>query len=553
MVLYFAAYNGLLRWFLIVIVEDFLTFRVSRMDAEIQLSGSFFVKVRTFAIVCGCVVAFGLVSLLRARPATQTKPARVPQVLTASLPSSNPQTGNSTSSAHPAEATAAVTVHPETPGRAIPARFLGLSYEAPVLAHHYFEVRNKAFRHLLANLGTGVLRFGGNSVEFTYWSRHGEIKEPKARATLHPKDLNRLFKFSKKTRWPVILGLNLGHYDPKMAAAEAVYAVKHGKSHLLALEIGNEPDLFMHNGLRPSTWGYADYLKQFKAYVKAIRARTPNAPISGPTTCCSAGKKWYPHFLAAENSQLMMATFHNYPMWGYRHLPRSSPHYPTVRRLLSPKLMNKVAMEVHKLVQGAREYHLPFRMAEANSDSHDAGVNGLSNVFGAALWGADYCFTLAEQGSVGVNFHGGFRPRIYFSPIVISHGRYTVQPLYYGMLLFHAATPGRLVPVTVRTHANVTAYGVLAPDGEVHLVLINKDERTPVDVQIAGLASYHHAAVLRLTAPSIKARTGITFGEHPVGPDGRWSPGPPQQVARNGEAFHLQLPAASAALVNFRR
>jgi hypothetical protein len=150
-----------------------------------------------------------------------------------------------------------------------------------------------------------------------------------------------------------------------------------------------------------------------------------------------------------------------------------------------------------------------------------------------------------------VNFHGGFH-HVPFSPILISHGQYAAQPLYYGMLLFHAATPGRLVPVNVHTQANVTAYSVLAPDGELHVVLIDKDERASVDVRIAGLATYHQVAVLRLTAPSINARSGITFGGRSVDPDGRWSPGPAKQVGQTGEVFRLQLPAASAALVNFR-
>jgi hypothetical protein len=343
-------------------------------------------RIRTFAIVCGCVIAFGVLSVAGPQAATQAEPAAVSRLLKAGLLASNVhQAGNSAPASSPAANTAEVTVHPETPGRTIPPGFLGFSYEAPVLAKDYFEFRHKGFVNLLANFATGVLRFGGNSVEFTYWSRDKTVKEPKERAVLDPQDLNRLFEFSKQVGWPVILGLNLGHYDPRMAADEAAYAVKRGGSDLLALEIGNEPDLFMHNGLRPSTWNYADYLRQFKAYVQTIRARTPDAPISGPTTCCRAGRKWYPHFLETEAPQLVMATFHNYPLGASPHLPRSSPRYPTIERLLSPKSMNGVADEVLELVQDARAHHLPFRMAEANSESYDGGVDGLSNVFAAAL------------------------------------------------------------------------------------------------------------------------------------------------------------------------
>jgi len=475
------------------------------------------IKAFIFALLLACVIGFTLRG--DARPATAT--------------------------------TAEVTVHPEQPGRAIPRDFLGFSYEAPVLARDYFDVHNRELRNLLANLGNGVLRFGGNSVEFTYWSRKGKVQIPKARAVLTPKDLNRLFAFSKKTGWPVMLGLNLGHFDPKMAAAEAAYAVKHGKRHLLALEIGNEPDLFMDNGQRPSTWGYKDFRKEFDAYFHAIRSRTPGAPISGPVTCCKAGRKWFPHFLQDEDSRLVMATFHNYPMSASRTLSPNSPRYPTITRMLSPELMAGVAKEIHQLALDAHEHHLPLRMAEVNSAS-SGGKNGVSNVFAAALWGADYSFTLAEQGAAGLNFHGGFHCGGY-TPICISQGHYAAQPLYYGMLLFHAATPGRLVPVKVQTKANVTAYGVVANNGTLHLVLINKDGKTPVQVRISGVGSYSHADLLRLTAATLDARTGITLGGSPVGPEGNWTPRPAQNVERKGASFLLWLPAASAAVMTFHK
>jgi Glycosyl hydrolase family 79 C-terminal beta domain len=449
------------------------------------------------------------------------------------------------------EATAEVTVHPDQPGRVIPPDFLGFSYEAPALAEDYFDVQNQELMRLLSNLGTGVLRFGGNSVEFTYWSRKGKVEIPDARAVLTPQDLDRLFALSKKTGWPVMLGLNLGHYDPEMAADEAAYAVKQGGADLLALEIGNEPDLFMHNGQRPSTWGYDDFRKEFKAYFRAIRSRTPEAPISGPVTCCSAGRKWFPRFLSDEGPQLAMATFHNYPMSASRDLSPDSPRYPTIPRMLSPELMRRVAKEIHQLAQDAGAHHLPLRMAEVNSAS-SGGLNGVSNVFAAALWGADYAFTLAEQGAVGLNFHGGFRCRGY-TPVCISQGHYSAQPLYYGMLLFHAATPGRLVPIKVRTDANLTAYGVLSDNGTLHLVLINKDGQSLANVETSGLASYSRATLLRLAAPTLDAQTGITLGGRPVDADGAWKPAQAENVPRKGSDFVFRLPAASAAVVKFQK
>ncbi|MEJ2009101.1 MAG: glycosyl hydrolase family protein [Acidobacteriota bacterium] len=448
------------------------------------------------------------------------------------------------------EAAASVVVNWQKPGRAIPPDFLGFSYEAPVLTHKYFNKRNAAFIRMLDNLGKGVLRFGGNSVEFTNWARHREPRPSWAHATVTRKDLNRLFAFSRKIDWPVMLGLNLGHYDPNLFAKEGAYAVKRGGPMLLSLEIGNEPDIFNQNGLRPHNWDYAEFHRQFQTYVRAIRARAPDAPISGPTTCCKQGLDWFPKFLAAEHTNLVLATHHIYPMGAVPTIPPTSPEYASISNMLSPPLMSRVAAEVRKLASDAKPYDLPLRIAETNS-AYDGGQNGVSNVYAAALWGADYSFTLAENGAAGLNFHGGFACRGY-TAICISDGHYHAQPLYYGMLLFHSALPGRLVPVEVHAAGNLTAYGVLQQNGTLRVVLINKDEQKAMKVDITA-EPYRMASALRLTGPSLSATSGITFGGKAVSADGSWSPGPREPVPFSDGEFRITLPAASAAEITFQK
>jgi hypothetical protein len=449
------------------------------------------------------------------------------------------------------EPVARVSVQPQEAGRRIRPDFLGFSYEAPAVAGGYFDVRNHELIRLLSNLGGGTLRFGGNSVEFTGWRRGREAKMAGERAVVTPADLNRLFAFSAKTGWRVILGLNLGHFDPKLFADEAAYAVRHGGRQLLGLEIGNEPDLFMHNGLRPQSWGYADFHREFDAYLKAIRARAPQAPISGPATCCAAGWRWFPRFVADEHSELVFASHHIYPMSAAPGIPANSPHYASIANMLSPELMSRVAQEARQLARVASARRLPLRIAETNSASH-GGKNGVSNVFAAALWGVDYAFTLAEQGASGLNFHGGFVCRGY-TAICRSGGHYAAQPLYYGMLLFHAATPGRIVPVRVRASANIAAHAVFGDDGKLSLVLINKDAARSVEARISGAGSYTRAIVLRLEAPSLEAQTGITFGGEAVRADGNWTDGGGETIRRQGRIFQVSLPAASALLARFEK
>ena len=94
------------------------------------------------------------------------------------------------------------------------------------------------------------------------------------------------------------------------------------------------------------------------------------------------------------------------------------------------------------------------------------------------------------------------------------------MPLYYAMLLFHTLDQGKIVPVDINTNVNVTAHAVLGNDGELRLVIINKDANQTVNAEINPREIFGEALASRLTAPSLESQTGITFGGSSVGADG---------------------------------
>jgi len=438
-----------------------------------------------------------------------------------------------------------VTAHAENPGLTIAPDFIGLSFEAPELARARFDIQNATFVRLLEGLGAGTLRFGGNSVEDTFWSRTSRIVYPNSKATLIGEDLDHLFTFAKRVNWRVILGLNLGNYDPDTFADEAEYAVTKGGDILFALEIGNEPDLFMWNGRRPRQWDYSNFRFEWEAYVQAIRTRVPNAPISGPGTCCGTGLQWMPRFIPDERRQLILATHHIYPMSN----PYTGPAYnPTIENMLSPQLMTRVAGTVDEVVRPARAQGLPLQIAESNSAS-GGGKRGMSDVFAAALWGADHMFTLAEHGARGINFHNGFGCGGSYAAICARGNTYYAEPLYYGMLLFSYAGRGRIVPTEISTPLNVTAHGTLGNDGKLRVTLINKDRAQLVATQIYASKPYSKASAMRLLAPSLESRTEITFAGRAVNDDGSWNAGAAEPVVQIGDLFLLAVPPASAVVV----
>jgi len=443
-------------------------------------------------------------------------------------------------------ATVLVTVHPDQPGVEIPADFLGLSYEKPMLAESHFRPDNTELINLCRNLGGGVLRFGGNKVETTSWSR-----TPPAAAKTHsknapqiigPADLDNLYAFVRQSGWRVIHGLNLAANNPAMAADEAAYALQVGGPTVVAFEVGNEPDYYPKHELRPASYGYSEYHGEAETEWRAVFGKSPHAALAGPATTRRCA--WFSDFVADFKGRLALATSHFYSLSSKSKDPKS-PNFATIENLLSANARQAWNTTVTEREKTARAAGVPFRVGECNSVS-DGGTAGVSDVFASALWGADFLFDLAEQGVAGVNFHGGFGEHGY-TPLSFHANHYRAHPLYYGMLLFHQAAHGRVVPATCRTTANFTAHAVLGDDGRLRVVLINKDLTQPAEVSVAPGSPCAKAAVLRLTAPAVVSKDGVTLAGNAVRADGTWSPQPGAPVACVNGKIELSLPPASAA------
>ena len=445
-------------------------------------------------------------------------------------------------------ADATVTIADGPAGPAVPADFMGLSFEAPTIASPHFSPTNEVLLRLLRNLGGGVLRFGGNYVEETFWSRGTAETFPKARAVLRPADLDRLFGFSRAAGWPVILGLNLGATVPEMAADQAAYAVEAGGKSLLAFEIGNEPELYRKNGTRGTNYVYADYRRELDVYRQALHARLPRVPLCGPAHASNFG--WLTNFLNDAKPDVVLASRHHYPMSADPSFTPTNARYASIENLLKAATMKESAKLIRGHQEAAARAGIPLRVGETSTASR-GGKAGVSDTLAAALWAVDYLFTVAELGVAGVNLHTYFRCGGYTPICWEAATGYRPMPIYHGLLLFRAAGPGRPLPVRLNTPANLAAHGLLGEDGRLRLVLVNKERDEPVTVQVEGARKATRATVLRLRGPALESTAGITLGGRTVAADGSWTPDAAEVVAVAGGRCAVLLPAASAAVVAF--
>ena len=106
-------------------------------------------------------------------------------------------------------------------------------------------------------------------------------------------------------------------------------------------------------------------------------------------------------------------------------------------------------------VAAAGKYDVPLRFDESGTAGYDSN-------FSSALWSADYLFRLAEAGAAGANFHGSLvndSKDGSYSPLSADGGDYQANAIYYGMLLFHSAGQGRIIPVNASEAGSLDSFG----------------------------------------------------------------------------------------------
>jgi hypothetical protein len=441
-------------------------------------------------------------------------------------------------------------------GPEVPPAFLGISVETAALHTRVFAPDRPVLARLFAALGPGLLRFGGNTLDHAAWAPAGTF--PGATSVVTPEDLVRMFAFVRPIGWTVLLGLDLGHYDPAAAADEAATAARLGGTALAALEFGNEPDLYVRSyagALRPSSYGVRQYLHQWQAYLRAVRRRVPGATVVGPGIAGIPGSLGLlRQFAAQEHNQIACVTAHHYPL-GAPITDPHSPAYASIANLVSPGLRARDADEVGGWAQSVADVGEPLRLTETNS-VFGGGEHGVSDTLAGALWTVDYLFRVAALGLTGVNLHatldrcGGYTPICALTTADAQRDRFHVQPNYYALLLFHAAARGRFLPTRVAGDPRITAYATRDRGGATRVALVNVGARAVrIRVRVFGPTPGGAGSLMRLTGPALDATSGVTFGGRAVGMDGRWRAGPVDRIQITGGAVQLRLPPASATVL----
>lgn len=323
------------------------------------------------------------------------------------------------------DGTTKITVHPDQGFSSVAPGFIGLGYEvSSVASPRLLSATNEVYVQLVRSLGKqGVIRIGGNTADYASYSPNAAAVSAPKTTVVNDEALRLLGSFLNATGWRLIWGLDIGKGSVAEAVAEAKAVQRAAGSQLLAFEIGNEPDLFPREKHRPPTYGYEDWLAEYRRFKTVLRVELPGIPLAGPEVAVKTD--WVTRFAADEGKDIVLLTHHYYR-------EGQNPN-STIQKLLGPD--PKLQPQLETLRAASRSCGVPYRICEVNSFS-GGGRPGVSDTMAAALWVLDYTFTLATYGCSGVNLETGVNQLDFissYSPIANDESGYpTATPEYYG-------------------------------------------------------------------------------------------------------------------------
>ncbi len=410
----------------------------------------------------------------------------------------------------------------------IPPDFMGLGYEISSVARPgLLSPTNAVYVQLVRSLATqGVIRIGGNTADYAQYAPTAPAVSTPYGTVVNDAALKDLGGFLRATGWRLIWALNLGSGSDTNAVAEARAVTKFAGDHLLAFEIGNEPDLFPGEKHRPAGYSYDAWLADYRRYKAALRAELPGIPFAGPDV---AGKTdWVPRFAADEGKDCVLLTHHYYR--------EGQNPGSTIEKLLGPD--PKLQPQLDRLRAAAQSSGVPFRICEVNSFS-GGGRPAVSDTLAAAVWALDYLWTLASNGCAGVNMETGVNQHGFissYSPIGDDEqGHYAARPEYYGLLAFRHAQGKMLDVLLDGASPAIKAYATRPARGRMQITLINKGA-APAVVEVGGGELPQKASVIRLTGPAAAATSGVKLTS-------------PESLPLRQRPLSLDMPPVSAAIL----
>ncbi|KAJ3930263.1 MAG: hypothetical protein NXY57DRAFT_898435 [Lentinula lateritia] len=391
----------------------------------------------------------------------------------------------------------------------------------------------------------------------------------------------------------VIWGVNFGQNNLTAAIVEATSIMQAFSGpeisnlgiSLKFLEIGNEPDLYMNNGLRPKNYNVTQYVSEWTHFADAIFEEiklntTSTRFLAGAFAGSSSNFEGF-------SPQAIFNLGISNSLAGQYIQAFSEHHYQgtfcsgsegVLSDLMSKANIRGNLSQYASDIQATNDQGFDYILGETNSYSCH-GAPGVSNTAGAAIWALDYALYSATLGIKQVYFHDGigFKYNL-IQPLTLTRSILDgsplsaplpphIQPQYYAGIVAAEAI-GRygntLISELPIDNPQISGYSFYDDSQVKRLVLINHTPYFQADATagtqrpVAKVKIYfpdrcgtHNIVAKMLEIQHSDDTSGLTWGgqsyETPDGLIGGFVSA--RTVALNE---HLGIPASQAALVAFQ-
>ncbi|KAG8939588.1 hypothetical protein FRC04_006210 [Tulasnella sp. 424] len=304
--------------------------------------------------------------------------------------------------------------------------------------------------------------------------------------------------------------------------------------HLVALQLGNEPDLYAGLGRRQEEYGIPEYFTEYSHFLGDLQAQNL------PEQKIILGPRWkdplqiYAQVLDAGYLQ----QFGNWlKMIGVMHYPADNcglngvvnpqeifPNYLTHRA--AKAFVNNYLTTAPSVINAG----LPFVVLETNTASC-GGFPGLSDSFGATLWGIDSAFALAAMNFSQVLLHVGGQSDSYnpFTPPPTNMSKdhmWTTGSIYYSTLVvaeaFGKSNASQIIDLNLPSEFQ-PGYAIYENGVPTRVALINFVTDASGTSDFNGVISFNggtvpdHVSVRYLEAPSVSEKFNIKWAGQNMG------------------------------------
>ncbi|KAJ3856578.1 glycoside hydrolase family 79 protein [Lentinula lateritia] len=347
--------------------------------------------------------------------------------------------------------------------------------------------------------------------------------------------------------------------------------------------IGNEPDLYAAHGHRSSSYSQYDYVGELGSLIDDMSQYSNLSIAQNLLLIPSVSGTWTPEevwdtgVMDTYGSNIAWMSVEHYPTDNcYAQFGTGTPRNAT--ELWPTYLMHSSAQSLVQPYLNSTTYAQtkgkPFIMFETNTAS--CGFPGISDVFGAALWGLDYGLLMAASNFSGGMFHVGGESVYYnVAPPTnqSSYREWTVGPVFYSSLVIAEAlgpsNQSQVLEVGAENQSTYTPNYVIYENGQpVRMVLINflsdslGNSNYTANIAIGGgqtgqsNTTPSQVTVKYLTASSVSQKgnyswAGQTFGGN-FDSDGRLEGTESIQTIpcdQSAQTCSVSVPAPGAALV----